>query len=100
MPVSLIDWACENSTSESLLQSEAPPTMAMSIRPNCKAGRPACIACSDEAQAELIAMNGPVRPNAFEIVPATMLVATSGESAARCGIWPRTVSTSSRMIAS
>ena len=75
--------ACENRTSESDLQSEAPPTIAMSTCPSCSARAPSNMACSDDAQAELMARNGPVRPKALLIVPATRLADTSGESAAQ-----------------
>ena len=74
---------------ESPLQSEAPPTIAISMRPDCIARAATSIACNDEAQAELIARNGPVRPKALEIVPATMLagnvrrVGTCGGAACR-----------------
>ena len=62
------------------------------MRPSCNARTPNSTACSDDAQAELTAMNGPFSPKALEIVPATMLMATSGESSAPLGDSARTVS--------
>ena len=65
--------AAENRTSESDLQSDAPPTITISARPNCKARAPSSMACSDDAQAEFSASHEPDRPNALAIVPETML---------------------------
>ena len=79
--VALIAWATENKTSVWAVQSEAPPAMAMSTRPCCSARAPISMACSDEAQAEFRASQGPVRPKALATVPATMLQYKSRPSA-------------------
>ena len=67
----MTDWACENMTIVSEWRYDAPPTMAMSMRPSWSAAASPCTrACNDEAHAALNAMHGPLRPSVCEIIPA------------------------------